>query len=81
MKTRIPKLHKHDSTPDLTMEERDIAVQLACKAAMRILKDRAAMADGDETLDAPVPLPESSRRLIRRLARQRRERLATEGNG
>ncbi|MCZ0945743.1 MAG: hypothetical protein OXJ53_22035 [Gammaproteobacteria bacterium] len=76
MKTRIPTLRKDDPTAAPSMEERDTALQLACRAAMRILKDRADMAGSDTPLDAPVPLPESSRHLIRRLAKQRRARLA-----
>ena len=81
MKTRIPKLRKDDPPPVLTMEERDKAVQQACRAAMRILKDRRNMAGSTTPFDEPVPLPESSRKLIRRLAKQRRERLAAEGRG
>lgn len=76
--TRIPTLRKDDPVLAPTMEARDIELRLACRAAMRILQDRTAMADSDTPLDASVPLPESSRRLIRRLAKERRARLATE---
>lgn len=81
MNTRVPKLRKDDPLPNMTMEERDIAVQQACRAAMRILKDRTTMTGSAATLDEPVPLPDSSRQLIRRLAKQRRERLAAERRG
>ena len=81
MKTRTPKLRKDDPAPVLTMEERDKAVQQACRAAMRILRDRTKLAGSPTPLDEPVPLPESSRQLIRRLAKQRRERLPAEGRG
>ena len=81
MKTRIPNLRKDDPAPVLTMKERDKAVQQACRAAMRILKDRAKMAGSPTPLYEPIPLPESSRQLIRRLAKQRRERLADERRG
>lgn len=79
--TRVPKLRKDDPLQNMTMEERDIAVQQACRAAMRILKDRTKMAGSATPLDEPVPLPESSRQLIRRLAKQRRKRLADERRG
>lgn len=78
---RVPKLRKDDPAPVLTMKERDKAVQQACRAAMRILKDRAKLTGSATPLDEPVPLPESSRQLIRRLAKQRRERLAAERRG
>ena len=81
MKTRIPTLRKDDPAPAMSMEERDKAVQQACRAAMRILKDRAKIAGSAAPLDEPTPLPESSRRLIHRLAKQRRERLAAEQHG
>lgn len=63
------------------MEERDTALQLACRSAMRIPKDRAKMAGNNTPLDAPVPLPESTHQLIRRLAKQRRARLANQQSG
>ena len=76
MKTRVPRLRKDDALPNMTMEERDAAVQQACRAAMRILKDRTEMAGSVVPLDEPDPLPESSRELIRRLAKRRRARAA-----
>ena len=81
MKTRVPRLRKDDSLLNLTMEERDIAVRQACRAAMRILKDRTEMAGSLVPLDEPDPLPESSRRLIRRLAKQRKARAAAASHG
>ena len=81
MKTRIPTLYKDDPALAMTMEQRDLAVQRAGRAAMRILKDRTKMAGSATPVDEPVPLPESSRQLIRRLVRQRRARLAAEEHG
>ena len=80
MKSRIPKLLKDEPRPASTSEERDRALRQACRAAGRLLADQAASGMPSEALDAPAPLPESSRRLIRRLAKQRRQRIAGERN-
>ncbi len=78
MKLRIPKLHEDDPARPMTGEERDQALRLACRAAVRLLDDQAI--DSEEVApavrDEQVPLPKSSRRLIRRLATERRERIA-----
>ena len=78
MTNRIPTLRKDSPAPAPTMAERDIALQQACQAAVHILQDRTRMADDVTPLDAQVPLPESSRRLIRRLAKERQTRMAAE---
>ena len=78
MKFRIPKLHEDDPVRPMTGEERDRAPCLACGAAVRLLDDQVIDTAGitPAVRDEQVPLPNSSRRLIRRLAAERRERIA-----
>ena len=78
MKLRIPKLREDDPARPMSGEERDQTLCLACRAAVRLLDDQAIDTDGvvPAVRDEQMPLPESSRRLIRRLATERRERIA-----
>lgn len=77
MKYLIPNLHKDDPARPMAAEERDRELCLACRAAVHLLDDQAVGTQGAAFLlrDEQIPLPESSRRLIRRLATERRERI------
>jgi hypothetical protein len=61
--TRIPSLEKSEA-PLTSPEAHARALELACRAAVQIMASRSGRDDQE-------PLPASSKRLLRRLARSR----------
>lgn len=69
---RWPKLIEHEPLPPTSLEARYRLLEAACAVAAEQLRFRFPGVTTQR--DNPVPLPEHSRALIRRLARQSRER-------
>ena len=71
-RVRRPKLLEHEPLPAMTLEERSRLLEAACELAAAQLRFRFTGVTVPR--DDQAPLPESSRALIRRLARESRER-------
>lgn len=69
---RWPKLIEHERLPPMSLEARYRLLEAACALAAEQLRFR--FPGVTRPRDDPAPLPESSRALIRRLARESRER-------
>ena len=69
---RWPKLLEHEPLPAMTLEERSRLLEAACELAAAQLRFRFPGVTVPR--DDQAPLPASSRALIRRLARESRER-------
>ena len=69
---RWPKLLEHEPLPPMSLDERYRLLESACEVAAEQLRFRFPGVTVQR--DSPAPLPESSRTLIRRLARESRER-------
>lgn len=67
-----PKLLEHEPFPPMSTEARYRMLEAACEIAAEQLRFRFPGVTVPR--DNPQPLPESSRALIRRLARESRER-------
>ena len=68
---RWPKLLEHEPLPAMSLEERYRLLEAACAVAAEQLRFRFPGVTVPR--DEPAPLPESSRALIRRLARESKE--------
>ena len=71
-KVRWPKLLEHERLPTISANERYRLLEAACELATEQLRYRFPGVTVPR--DDPAPLPESSRALIRRLARESQER-------
>ena len=71
-RVRWPKLLEHEPLPAMTLEERARLLEAACELAAAQLRFRFPGVTVPR--DDQAPLPEFSRALIRRLARESRER-------
>ena len=69
---RWPKLMEHEPLPPMSPEGRYRLLEAACALAAEQLRFRFPGVTTER--DNPAPLPESSRALIRRLARESDER-------